>query len=70
MGLLILEAIGDEGETLALAAGDRTEISVGCDGECATFDSDDLPDPELEAIVFDALGGLDNDWREHLRVAE
>ena len=72
MGLLTLEAIGPEGERLALAASDTTDIPVGWDSEfnCATFDSDDLEGAELEAVVYDALGGLDPDWRSHLRVAE
>ncbi len=70
MGLLILESIGDQGEQLVLEAAARTEIPVGWDGECATFDSDDLPEPELEAIVYDALGGINSSWREHLRAAD
>ncbi len=67
-----MESIGSEGERLALAAGDVTEIAVGWDGEfnSATFDSDDLEGAELEAVVFDALNGLDPAWREHLKVAE
>lgn len=72
MGLLTLEAIGQEGERLALAAGETTEIPVGwnADLRCATFDSDDLEGAELEAVVYDALGGLDPDWRSHLKLAE
>ena len=72
MGMLFLEAIGAEGERLALEAGRLTEIPVGFDSELstATFDSDELDDAELEGVVFDALGGLDPDWRSHLRVAE
>lgn len=72
MGLLTLEAIGPEGERLALAAGEATDTPVGWDGElqCATFDSDELDGPELEAVIFDALGGIDQDWRSHLKIAD
>ena len=72
MALLLLEAIGPEGERLALEAGRLTEIPVGFDSEfnTATFDSDELDAAELEGVVFDALGGIDPDWRSHLRVAE
>jgi hypothetical protein len=71
MAMLFMEAIGPKGEELALAAGDTTEVPVGCDPELntATFDSD-LPEPELEGILFDALNGLDPDWRSHLQVTE
>ena len=60
-----------EGERLALEAGRLTKIPVGFDSEfnTATFDSDRLDDA-LEGVVFDALGGIDPDWRSHLRVAE
>ena len=72
MALLTLEAIGPKGEQLAMDAGKVTEIPVGYDSEfeCATFDSDSLEDEELQAVVFDALGGIDPDWRAHLRIAE
>ena len=72
MALLFLEAIGPDGERLALEAGRLTEIPVGFDSEfnTATFDSDELDAAELEGVVFDALGGIDPDWRSHLRVAE
>jgi hypothetical protein len=72
MALLFLEAIGPEGERLALEAGRLTEIPVGFDSEfnTATFDSDELDEAELEGVVFDALGGIDPDWRSHLRVAD
>jgi hypothetical protein len=72
MALLFLEAIGPEGERLALEAGRLTEIPVGFDSESntATFDSDELDAAELEGVVFDALGGIDPDWRSHLRVAD
>ncbi len=67
-----MESIGPDGERLALAAGDVTDIAVGWDGEfnSATFDSDDLEGAELEAVIFDALGNLNSEWREHLKVAE
>ena len=72
MALLLLQAIGPEGERLALEAGRLTEIPVGFDSEfnTATFDSDELDAAELEGVVFDALGGIDPDWRSHLRVAD
>jgi hypothetical protein len=71
VGLLTLEAIGSEGERLAMEAGRMTEIPVGWDEEfsCATFDSD-LDEAELQGVVFDALSGLDPNWAEHLRIAE
>ena len=71
MAMLFMEAIGPKGEELALAAGETTEIPVGWDPELntATFDSD-LPEPELEGIIFDALNGLDTGWRSHLQVTE
>ncbi len=55
-----------------MQAGDSTDIPVGFDSEfqCATFDSDDLGEPELQAAVFEALAAIDPDWRQHLRVAE
>jgi hypothetical protein len=37
---------------------------------CATFDSDSFRDEELQGIVFDALVGIDPDWRAHLTLAE
>lgn len=72
MGMLILESIGSDGERLALEAGRVTEIAVGWDGELnsATFDSDSFDDAELQGIVFDALNGIDADWREHLQLVE
>ena len=71
MAMLFMEAVGPRGEELALAAGETTEIPVGWDPELntATFDSD-LPEPELEGSLFDALNGLDFDWRSHLQVTE
>jgi hypothetical protein len=72
MGLVTFDAIGPRGEQLALAAGETTDVAVGFDPEleCATFGEDSLSDQELEAIVIDALSGLDPDWRAHLRVSE
>jgi hypothetical protein len=72
VGLLVMEAIGPRGEELANKAGELTEVPVGFDRELksATFDSESLPDRELEAIVVDALGGIDPEWRDHLRAAE
>jgi hypothetical protein len=71
MAMLTLDAIGPRGEELAMEAGKITDIPVGFDPEfkCATFDSD-LPAEELQAIVFDALGGIEPGWQEHLRVSE
>jgi hypothetical protein len=67
-----LDAIGPNAEQLAMQAGDVTEIPVGWDPELerATFDSDTLPEAELQAIVVDALTGIDPEWRAHLRVPE
>lgn len=72
MGILILNKTGPKGEELALEAGKITEIAVGIDPEfdSATFDSDAYGDDELEGIVFDALNGLDSEWRSHLELAE
>ena len=72
MGMVILEAIGSEGERLALGAGEVTDVPVGWDSDLssATYDADGMDDGELEAVIFDALTGLDPDWRSHLRVAE
>jgi hypothetical protein len=60
MSLLILESVGPRGEELAMKAGEVTDTPVGFDPELetATFDSDDLPEGELQAIVFDALAGV------------
>lgn len=69
--MLTLEAIGPNGEQLAMKAGEMTDIPVGFDPEfqCATFDSD-LLEAELRGIVFDALAGIDPEWQSHLRIAE
>ncbi len=70
--MLILNKVGPKGEQLALEAGRITEIAVGIDPEfdAATYDSDAYGDEELEGIVFDALNGLDSEWRSHLEPAE
>ena len=70
--ILILEAISPNAEPLATDAGKVTDIPVGYDPEfdCATFDSDTLEGKELEAVVFDALTGIDPEWQTHLRLAE
>jgi hypothetical protein len=72
MGIIIVEAIGPRGEELAMECGLVTEIAVGFDSELnsATFDSDSLEGAELEAVIVDALGGIDPDWRSHLRISE
>lgn len=72
MAILTLEAIGSEGERLAMAAGEELGVPVGFDSEfqCATYDADGLGDEELQAEVFRTLTGIDPAWQEHLRVAE
>ena len=70
--MLILEGPGPRGEELAMKAGAETDIPVGWDSEfeSATFDADDLDDAELQNVVFQALDGIDPDWRSQLRVVE
>jgi hypothetical protein len=70
--MLILEATGPNAEQLAMEAGKVTEIPVGWDSEfeSATFDADALGEEELRKVVFEALDGIDPDWRSHLRVVE
>ena len=80
MAMIFMEAIGPEGERLAMAAGDAAEeVTVGWDSEfnSATFDSDsygehseELSEDEVRTRVFAALDGLDPDWRSHLKEAE
>jgi hypothetical protein len=55
-----------------VAAADVTGIPVGWDPEfeCATFDSDDLNEAQLQAGVFEGLGGIDPSWQAHLKLAE
>jgi hypothetical protein len=70
--ILTLEAIGPRGEELAMQAGEAIEIPVGFDPEfeCATFDSDDLDEDDLQTTVFEALAAIDADWQTQLRVAD
>lgn len=70
--ILTLEAIGPKAEQLATEAGNVTDIPVGYDPEfdCATFDSHTLEGGELQAVVIDALAGIDPEWQTHLRVAD
>jgi len=70
--MLILEGTGPRAEELAMKASDETDIPVGWDSgfESATYDADDLDDAELQKVVFQALDGIDPDWRSHLRVVE
>jgi hypothetical protein len=73
MAMLILEAIGSNGEQLAMAAADAIDVPVGWDSELnsATFDSDSHgSEEELQAAVFEALDGIDPDWRTHLQRVE
>lgn len=70
--MLILEAIGPNGEQLALTAAKKRDIPVGWDEEfrSATFDADGIDDDELQQVVFEELAALDPDWQSHLRIAE
>ena len=77
--MIFMEAIGPEGERLALAAGEAVdEVAVGWDEEMrsATFDSDAhdpdavLGEDEVREKVFAALDAIDTDWRRHLRETE
>ena len=71
MGTITLEVIGPRGEELAEQAGRLTETPVGIDPDgAATFDSEALPEGELEAVIVDALAGIDPEWRSHLKVSE
>ena len=79
MAQIFMEAIGPEGERLAMAAGEAVEeVVVGWDEEfsSATFDSDAydpdtvLSEDEVRQRVFAALDALDSDWRRHLKEAE
>jgi hypothetical protein len=72
MGIITLSVTGPRGEELAMECGLVTEIAVGVDSELgtATFDSNSLEGGELEAVIVDALGGIDPDWRTHLEIAE
>ena len=70
--MLILEGTGPRAEELAMKAADATDIPVGWDTEfeSATFDADDIDDDELQRVVFEALDGIDPDWRSQLKVAD
>jgi hypothetical protein len=71
MGIITFELIGPRGGELAEEAGRVTESAVGIDPDgAATFDSDSLDGAELEAVIVDALGGIDSDWSSQLRVSE
>ena len=72
VAMLILEGTGPKAEELAMKAGEETEIPVGFDPEfeSATFDADELDDAELQRVVFEALDGIDPDWRSHLKVVD
>jgi hypothetical protein len=72
VGLLILEGIGPNADRLADEASKLTEVPVGHDPDLGsvTFDSDEYGDEELQALIFDALNGIDSAWGEHLRLAE
>ena len=72
MGMLTLEAIGPNGEQLAMTAAKKRDIPVGWDEEfqCATFDADGIEDDELQTVVFEELADIDPDWQSHLKVAE
>ena len=72
MGLLTLEAIGPNGEQLAMTAGKKRDIPVGWDEEfqCATFDAGGIDDDELQQVVFEELAAIDPSWQDHLKVAE
>jgi hypothetical protein len=70
--MLILEATDSAGEQLVSQAADATGVAMGWDGElsCATFDSDDMDDGQLQVALYDALAAIDPDWSSHLQLAE
>jgi len=73
MPLLIYEAIGSEGERLAMDAGQKTGIAVGWDEEfsSATFDSEEHDSEEnLRAALEGAFAALDAGWASQLREVE
>ncbi len=72
MSLIILEAVADGGEELAMKAADELGIPVGWDSEfqSATFDSDELDEEGLLAVLTQKLNGLDPDWQQKLTVVE
>lgn len=72
MGMLFLNSTGPRSAELAEQAGKVTDIPVGIDPEfgSVTFDSDAYAEEELQGIVFDALSGIDPEWRDHLALDE
>ena len=70
--MLILETTDSAGKQLASRAADSTGVTMGWDSDlsCATFDSDDMDDGELQVAVYDALAAIDPDWPSHLQVTE
>jgi hypothetical protein len=72
MGMLILEATDSLGEQLASRAAEATGVAMGWDADlsCATFDSDELGDAELQKAIYDALAATDPDWASHLQATE
>jgi hypothetical protein len=72
MGMLILEATDSAGEQLASQAADSSGVAMGWDSElsCATFDSDEMDDAELQKTIHDALAAVDPDWSTHLQATE
>jgi hypothetical protein len=70
--LLILEATGPRAEQIAMKAGEVTGFPVGWDSEfeSATFDADGVDQVELQRVVFEALDGIDPDWRSQLRIVD
>jgi hypothetical protein len=70
--MLILEATDSAGEQLASQAADSTGLAIGWDDElnCATYDSDEMDDGELQVAVYEALAAIDPDWSSHLQAAE
>jgi hypothetical protein len=71
--MLVLQAVGSNGEKLAGQAAEAIDVPVGWDAElqCATFDSDEhASEDELRDAVFAALARLDPDWQTHLQLAD
>jgi hypothetical protein len=55
-----------------MAAGKARDIAVGWDSEfnSATFDTDEIDDSELEAVIVEELDDRDPDWRSQLRLVD
>jgi hypothetical protein len=72
MGMLMLEATDALGEQLASRAADATGVAMGWDSglSCATFDSEEMDDAELQKALYDALAAADPDWASHLQATE